>query len=592
MPPTRTVNSMTDRMTREPEPNDIVLEVKNLQTWFDTGRGGVLKAVDGIDLTLRRGRTLCVVGESGSGKSITARSILNIVPKPGRIVGGEILLHGAGPNGAPLNLAALDPKGRQIRAIRGHDIGMIFQEPMSSLSPVHTIGQQIVEAIRLHRPMSKADARARAIEMLAQVKIPRPGQSFDSYPFEFSGGMRQRAMTAMALVCEPKLLIADEPTTALDVTTQAEILDLMKGLQQLHGMALMFITHDMGVVAEIADDVAVMYHGKVVEHGPVNDIFFAPQHPYTKQLLNSVLALEQRSHLAGKSVKANQDDVILDVSNLTMSFGGRQPFFGRKLDGPVKALDGVSFALKRGETLGIVGESGSGKTTLGRCIMRILDPTSGQLIYKGRNAPAVDLAPLSRSAVKPFWRDMRMIFQDPFSSLNPRMTVFQIVAEPLRNHGIESGDELHERVAELLQRVGLPREAMSRYPHAFSGGQRQRIGIARAIALKPQLIVADEATSALDVSLRAQVLDLLLDIGQELDMSYVFISHDIGVIRYMCDRVAVMHRGRIVELGETQSVCDNPQHAYTQSLISAIPKPDPRLRGRTSRIRYISESVS
>ncbi|QJP16862.1 ABC transporter ATP-binding protein [Starkeya sp. ORNL1] len=579
---------MAERMTSGPD--DIVLEVKNLSTWFDTGRD-VLKAVDGIDLTLRRGRTLCVVGESGSGKSITARSILNIVPKPGRIMGGEILLHGAGPDGTALNLAALDPKGRQIRAIRGRDIGMIFQEPMSSLSPVHTIGHQITEAIRLHRPMSRAQARERAIEMLAQVKIPRPEQSFDSYPFEFSGGMRQRAMTAMALVCEPKLLIADEPTTALDVTTQAEILDLMKGLQKLHGMALMFITHDMGVVAEIADDVAVMYRGKVVEHGPVDDIFFAPRHAYTKQLLNSVLALEQRSHLAGKTAKSNRDDAILDVSNLSMSFGGRQPFFGRKQEGPVKALDNVSFSLKRGETLGIVGESGSGKTTLGRCIMRILDPTSGQIVFKGRDSAGVDLAPLPRSAVKPYWRDMRMIFQDPFSSLNPRMTVLQIVAEPLRNHGIVHGPELEERVAELLQRVGLPREAMRRYPHAFSGGQRQRIGIARAIALKPQLIVADEATSALDVSLRAQVLDLLLDIGQELDMSYVFISHDIGVIRYMCDRVAVMHRGRIVELGETQSVCDDPQHAYTRSLISAIPKPDPRQRGRTTRIRYELETA-
>ncbi|HSI42092.1 MAG TPA: ABC transporter ATP-binding protein [Xanthobacteraceae bacterium] len=579
---------MAERMTSEP--NNIVLEVKNLSTWFDTGRD-VLKAVDGIDLTLRRGRTLCVVGESGSGKSITARSILNIVPKPGRIMGGEILLHGAGPGGAPLNLAALDPKGRQIRAIRGRDIGMIFQEPMSSLSPVHTIGQQIVEAIRLHRPLSRAQARERAIEVLAQVKIPRPERSFDSYPFEFSGGMRQRAMTAMALVCEPKLLIADEPTTALDVTTQAEILDLMKGLQTLHGMALMFITHDMGVVAEIADDVAVMYRGKVVEHGPVNDIFFAPQHPYTKQLLNSVLALESRSHLAGKVGKRESDDAILDVSNLTMSFGGRQPFFGRKQDGLVKALDDVSFSLKRGETLGIVGESGSGKTTLGRCIMRILDPTSGRILFKGRDGAAIDLAPLPRAAVRPYWRDMRMIFQDPFSSLNPRMTVFQVVAEPLRNHGIAHGPELEERVAELLQRVGLPREAMRRYPHAFSGGQRQRIGIARAIALKPQLIVADEATSALDVSLRAQVLDLLLDIGQELQMSYVFISHDIGVIRYMCDRVAVMHRGRIVEIGETQSVCDDPQHAYTRSLISAIPKPDPRQRGRTARIRYQMEAA-
>ncbi|MFK8251155.1 ABC transporter ATP-binding protein [Ancylobacter terrae] len=571
--------------------NDIVVEVRNLSTWFDTGRD-VLKAVDGIDFTLRRGRTLCVVGESGSGKSVTARSILNIVPKPGRIVGGDILLHGAGPDGGPLNLAALDPKGRQIRAIRGRDIGMIFQEPMSSLSPVHTIGQQIIETIRLHERMSKKEARERAIEMLAQVKIPRPERSIDSYPFEFSGGMRQRAMTAMALVCNPKLLIADEPTTALDVTTQAEILDLMRGLQSRHGMAMMFITHDMGVVAEIADDVAVMYHGKVVETGSVDDIFFAPKHPYTKQLLNSVLALEQRSHLAGKVGRDGSAGTILEVSNLSMSYGGRRTLFGRQQEGPLKALDDVSFSLRRGETLGIVGESGSGKTTLGRCIMRILDPTAGSILFRPKDAPPVDLAPLPRSAVKPYWRDMRMIFQDPFSSLNPRMTVLQIVAEPLRNHGIASGHELEERVAELLRRVGLPPEAMRRYPHAFSGGQRQRIGVARAIALKPQLIVADEATSALDVSLRAQVLDLLLELGQELDMSYVFISHDIGVIRYMCDRVAVMHRGRIVEIGETQSVCDDPQHPYTKSLISAVPKPDPRLRGTKNRIRYEMEPAT
>ncbi|WP_029349096.1 ABC transporter ATP-binding protein [Bosea sp. 117] len=569
---------------------DIVVEVKNLSTWFGSG-GDTFKAVDGIDLMLRRGRTLCVVGESGSGKSVTARSILNIVPKPGRIAEGQVLLHGAGPGGAPLDLAALNPHGRQIRAIRGRDISMIFQEPMSSLSPVHTIGQQIVEVIRLHQKVSNAEARERAIAMLEQVRIPRPEQSIDAYPFEFSGGMRQRAMTAMALACEPKLLIADEPTTALDVTTQAEILDLMRGLQQRLGMAMMFITHDMGVVAEIADDVAVMYRGKIVETGPVDEIFHAPQHPYTRRLLDSVLALESRSHLASKIARPNPADVILEVRDLSLSFGGRDAFGGVKAGG-VKALDAVSFSLARGETLGIVGESGSGKTTLGRSIMRILAPDAGNIVFSGRDAAPVDLAALPQGAVRPLWRDIRMIFQDPFASLNPRMTVLQVIAEPLRNYGVAAGAELEERVGELLDRVGLPRDAMRRYPHAFSGGQRQRIGIARAIAMRPQLIVADEATSALDVSLRAQVLDLMLELGRELSMSYVFISHDMSVIRYMCDRVAVMHRGRIVEIGETEAVCENPQHPYTRALISAIPKPDPRQRGRLARIRYGAEAVA
>ncbi|MGF7160854.1 peptide/nickel transport system ATP-binding protein [Rhodoligotrophos appendicifer] len=568
---------------------DTIVEVKNLSTWFDTGRT-VLKAVDGIDLTLERGRTLCVVGESGSGKSVTARSILNIVPRPGRIVSGQVLLHDAGPGGAPLDLAALNPKGRRIRSIRGRDISMIFQEPMSSLSPVHTIGQQIIETIRLHTRMSRAEARERAIEMLAQVKIPRPERSIDAYPFEFSGGMRQRAMTAMALVCEPRLVIADEPTTALDVTTQAEILDLMRGLQAKYGMALMFITHDMGVVAEIADDVAVMYHGKVVEQGPVAEIFAAPKEPYTQRLLASVLALESRSHRAALIPKPKADDAILEVSNLSMSFEPRRSFMSRKpAEAPVKALDEVSFTLQRGEILGIVGESGSGKTTLGRCILRILEPSAGQIVFRPRGEAAIDLAPLPLAQVRPAWSKMRMIFQDPFSSLNPRMTVLQVIAEPLRNHLSLSKLELEERVASLLERVGLPRDAMWRYPHAFSGGQRQRIGIARAIALRPELIVADEATSALDVSLRAQVLDLLLDLVRELEMSFIFISHDIGVIRYMCDRVAVMHRGRIVEMGEADQICDHPEHPYTRSLLSAIPKPDPSQRGRTERIRYVEE---
>jgi peptide/nickel transport system ATP-binding protein len=566
---------------------DIVVEVRNLSTRFESGPH-VVRAVEEVSLTLRRGRTLCIVGESGSGKSVTARSILRIVPKPGRITGGEILLHGSDltwAGGRPVDLAQLPARGRRIRQIRGRDIAMIFQEPMSSLSPVHTIGHQIIEAIRLHRRVSRAEARARAIEVLEQVRIPRPAQSIDGYTFEFSGGMRQRAMTAMALACEPKLLIADEPTTALDVTTQAEILDLIKELQTRYGMALMFITHDMGVVAEIADEVAVMQLGRVVEQGPVDRIFHDPQHPYTRHLLGSVLKLETRAHRAVAPPAAATAPPVLEVAELSMHFAARRRRFGRARHETVKALDRVSFTLTRGETLGIVGESGSGKTTLGRCILRVLDPTAGKVVFHGSGG-AIDLAALKRPAVKPYWREIRMIFQDPFSSLNPRMTVLQIVAEPMRNCGVAAGAALEARVAELLRQVGLSPDMMRRYPHAFSGGQRQRIGIARAIALEPRLIVADEATSALDVSLRAQMLDLLLELRERLDLSYVFISHDISVVRYMCDRVAVMYRGRIVEIGETGAVCDEPQHPYTRSLISAVPRPDPRLRGTRSRVRY------
>ena len=577
--------------------DDMLLEVKGLSTWFDTGFGTV-KAVQDASFGLKRGKTLCVVGESGSGKSVAARSILQIVPRPGRIVGGEILLHGSrlpAARDGVVDIARLDPRGREVRSIRGRDISMIFQEPMSSLSPVHTIGHQIVEAIRLHRRISKAEARERAAEVLDQVRIPRPRQSLDSYPFEFSGGMRQRAMTAMALACEPRLLIADEPTTALDVTTQAEILDLIKELQARYGMSVMFITHDMGVVAEIADEVVVMQLGRMVERGTVDAMFHAPQHSYTQRLLASVLKLERRAHRAPAGVRpdatqarpmAETAETVLSVRGLSMHYPARARPFRKASGGPVKAVDDVSFDLYRGETLGIVGESGSGKTTLGRCVLRVLQPSGGSIRFQSRTSGEVDLATLPAHALKPYWGEIRLVFQDPFASLNPRMTVFQIIAEPLVNNGFSRGAALEERVAALMLKVGLSPDMLRRYPHAFSGGQRQRIGIARAIALEPQLIVADEATSALDVSLRAQMLDLLLQLREELGLSYLFISHDISVVRYMCDRVAVMHLGKVVELGETGQICDAPRHPYTQSLISAVPRPDPRLRGSITRIRY------
>jgi len=576
---------MTDAMiARDPtgtisQPaGDLVLEVRNLATHFPV-RGGVSKAVDGVSFTVHRGKTLCIVGESGSGKSVTARSILKIVDAPGRIVSGEIILHN--PDGSTVDLAKLNPRGKEIRKVRGKQIAMIFQEPMSSLSPVHTVGDQIMEVLRIHLGMKKAEARARTVELLTQVEIPNPDKAVDRYTFEFSGGMRQRVMIAMALACNPELLIADEPTTALDVTTQAEILDLIRRLQQQHGMAVMFITHDMGVVAEIADEVLVMYHGKVVERADVETIFHAPQNDYTRMLINSVLKLERKSELRLKRAPIPEDrPPVIAVENLSMHFG------------KMKAVDGVSLSVRPGETLGIVGESGSGKTTMGRCIVRLYDPTGGAIRYRQPDGGEVDLVQAKGEALKAMRRQVRMIFQDPFGSLNPRMTVAQIIGEPLLVNHIAKGRALDERVAELMEQVGLDPGWRERYPHAFSGGQRQRIGVARAIALKPQVIVADEATSALDVSLRFQVLDLLLRLQDELNLAFIFISHDIGVIRYMCDRVGVMYRGKLVEMGETEQVVGNPSHAYTRALISAVPRPDPRQRGMLGRHRYNPNEAS
>jgi peptide/nickel transport system ATP-binding protein len=553
-----------------------LLEVTDLVTHFPV-RNGVVKAVDGVSFTLKRGETLCIVGESGSGKSVTARSILQIVEAPGRIVSGSMVLHR--PDGTSVDLAKLNPRGKEIRAVRGREIAMIFQEPMSSLSPVHTVGDQIMEVLRLHLGMSKKQARARCVALLQQVEIPHAETAVDRYTFEFSGGMRQRVMIAMALACNPSLLIADEPTTALDVTTQAEILDLIRRLQRQHGMAVMFITHDMGVVAEVADDVLVMNYGKVMESGPVDAIFHAPQNDYTRMLIGSVLKLEQKAEIRLKRAPIAAAALpVLQVRNLEMYFGSAKT--------PVKAVDDVSLEVRPGETLGIVGESGSGKTTMGRCLLRIYEPHAGAIDYRRADGNVVDLLKTDKATLKACRREIRMIFQDPVGSLNPRMTVAQIVGEPLLVNNIAAGKELDDRVAELLRQVGLEPSWRERYPHAFSGGQRQRIGIARAISLNPRIIVADEATSALDVSLRSQMLDLMMNLQDKLGLSYVFISHDIGVIRYMCDRVAVMYRGRVVETGAAEQVCDAPTHAYTQALISAIPRPDPRARSIHRRHRY------
>ncbi|MDR6293157.1 peptide/nickel transport system ATP-binding protein [Inquilinus ginsengisoli] len=557
-----------------------VLAVRDLVTHFPT-RAGLVKAVDGVSFAVEHGKTLCVVGESGSGKSVTARSILQIVDAPGRIVSGEMVLNRA--DGSSVDLAKLHPRSRAIRRVRGREIAMIFQEPMSSLSPIHTVGDQIVEVLRLHLGMSKAAARARTIELLKQVEIPRAERAIDRYTFEFSGGMRQRAMIAMALACNPQLLIADEPTTALDVTTQAEILDLIKRLQTEYGMAVLFITHDMGVVAEIADDVLVMYRGRAVEHGPSDRIFHAPEDPYTKMLIGSVLKLEDKAEIRLRRPVLPPDRLpVIEVEGLKMQFGTGSA--------AVAAVDGVSLQVRAGETLGIVGESGSGKTTMGRCLLRVYDPTGGAIRYRRADGGVVDLAKADRPTLAACRREIRMIFQDPVSSLNPRMTVAQVIGEPLLVHGIARGKDLDERVAGLMRQVGLEPAWRERYPHAFSGGQRQRIGIARAIALNPRVIVADEATSALDVSLRFQVLDLLLKLQDELDLACIFISHDIGVVRYMCDRVGVMYRGRLVEIGQADEVCEAPSHDYTRALISAVPRPDPRRRSIHNRTRYTEPS--
>ena len=547
-----------------------LLEVRNLETQFKT-QDGVVRAVNNVSFYVNRSETLGIVGESGSGKSVTSLSVMRLIPNPpGRISGGEVMFDGQD---------ILKISEEKMRALRGNRIAMIFQDPMTSLNPVLNIGQQITESLILHLKLSAREARDRAIELLNMVGIPGAARRIDEYPHQFSGGMRQRVMIAMALACNPELLIADEPTTALDVTTQAEILDLIKKLQVSHGMAVMFITHDMGVVAEIADRVIVMNHGKIVENGPVDQIFHSPQDDYTRMLIGSVLKLGRKADLRVARAELSADALpILEVRDLAMHFTQ-----GKNI---TKAVDGVSLSVLPGESLGIVGESGSGKTTMGRCLLRVYEPTAGQINYRQADGSVIDLMQANKATLKQCRRDIRMIFQDPVSSLNPRMTVAQIIGEPLLVNGIAKGPELDERVAHLLEQVGMEPAWRERYPHAFSGGQRQRIGIARAIALNPRLIVADEATSALDVSLRSQMLDLLLKLQDELGLSFIFISHDIAVIRYFCDRVAVMHRGKVVETGVTEQICDHPKHPYTQALLSAIPRPDPRARNIHNRFRY------
>ena len=566
-------------------PENRVVDVKDLSVSFVTSERTVT-AVKSLSFHVDRGETLAIVGESGSGKSVTSLALMRIVEHGGgRIVRGRLIFRCR--DGRVLDLARTDDA--TMRHIRGADIAMIFQEPMTSLNPVFTAGEQIAESIREHQGMNHAAARAEALRMLDLVRIPEARNVLDRYPHQLSGGMRQRVMIAMALSCKPSLLIADEPTTALDVTIQAQILALIHALQHEMQMGVIFITHDMGVVAEIADRVQVMYRGEGVERGPAQTIFAAPHHPYTRALLAAVprLGSMQGTPLPRKfdllrvdtpeapaEVAPPQDTVrpetpILRVRDLVTRFDVHGGFFGR-VKRRVHAVEKVSFDLYPGETLALVGESGCGKSTTGRSLLRLVDSQSGAIEFAGQN-----IRDLSGTSLQALRRNIQFIFQDPFASLDPRLTVGFSIMEPLLIHGVAKGREAEERVAWLLDKVGLPKEFAQRYPHEFSGGQRQRIAIARALALNPKVVIADESVSALDVSIQAQIVNLLLDLQRELGVAFLFISHDMAVVERVSHRVAVMYLGQIVEIGPRQAIFENPQHPYTRKLMAAVPVADP-----------------
>lgn len=575
-----------DNLPADKHNEPTVVAIRDLEVKFQTESGPVT-AVDGISLEVHRGETVALVGESGSGKSVTSLSIMRLVEHGGgQITRGEILLTDR--QGTTHDLTKKSDS--ELRRMRGADMAMIFQEPMTSLNPVFTVGEQIAESLRLHRKLTEHSAMKEAVKLLKLVRIPDAPRIAKSYPHQLSGGMRQRAMIAMALACKPALLIADEPTTALDVTVQAQILLLIRSLQKKVNTGVLFITHDMGVVAEVADRVCVMRHGKIVEQGPVADIFKNPQHPYTRSLLAAVPHLgamkgkndPQRFDLLdpenGQAVKpettevSQPGEVVLSVKNIVKRFPVKTDWLGRPSH-QVHACEHVSFDLHKGETLAIVGESGCGKSTTGRAILRLLDVDSGEILYGGK-----DITKLSSSDMKACRRNLQMIFQDPYASLDPRMTVGFSIAEPLLVHGVSDKAQIEERVSSLLTRVGLHPSMASRYPHEFSGGQRQRICIARALALNPEVIIADESVAALDVSIRAQVINLMLDLQHELGISYIFISHDMGVVERISHRVAVMYLGQIVEMGSRRDIFENPQHPYTRRLLSAVPVADPTRR--------------
>jgi len=536
-----------------------LLTVEDLRVSFNT-QSGLVRAVDGVSFELAPGEVLAIVGESGSGKSVTAQTILGLTRSPNAEISGSARLG---------EQELLKASESELRGVRGARVAMVFQDPMTSFNPVYKIGWQIAEAIRAHDgKVSKSAAHERAVELLDSVGIPDAAQRVEDYPHQFSGGMRQRAMLAMALALEPEILIADEPTTALDVTVQAQILALLERLNRERGLATILITHDLGVVAEVADRVLVMHNGLIVERGDLDQIFYAPADPYTRKLLDAVVRLDAAPPLRPR----RESEPLLEVTELVKHFPVKRGlFFDREVD-RVRAVDGVSLSVRSGETLGLVGESGSGKSTLSRTILQLLAPSAGSVRFEGR-----EIAGLSRRAMRPLRQQLQMVFQDPYASLNPRKRIGQIVGEPLRLQGEAGGSELRREVHELLGRVGLSAEHYDRFPHEFSGGQRQRIGIARALALRPKLIVADEPVSALDVSIRAQILDLLSELQAEFGLTYIFVAHDIGVVRHVSDRIAVMYKGKIVEEGPADAVCERPEDAYTKALLTAVPIPDPRV---------------
>jgi len=571
-----------------------VLLVRDLKVEFRVAEG-VVKAVEGVTFRVPMGKTVALVGESGSGKSVISQAIMSILPKAAHITDGEILFFDPKKPGNFYDIAKLKPDSREMREIRGGRITIIFQEPMTSLSPLHTIGNQISEALHLHHKKSKAEGLEITIDMLRLVGFPNPEGAVDTYPFELSGGLRQRAMIAMAMICNPALLIADEPTTALDVTIQAQILDLMQKLQKKLGMAILLITHDLGVVASMADEVVVMYHGKIMEQGTLNDIFADPRHPYLRALLKAVPRFDMKdgerltpireinrdknskflAQANPRDLSVSSDKPILEVKNLTKEFVTRKTtIIGSKSGGKVKAVDHVSFFIRPGECLGLVGESGCGKTTLSKLILRAIGTTEGSVTYNDRGRD-LDVLSLNNKELFDYRSKVQFIFQDPFSSLNPRMTVFDIISEPLVIHNIGTQKEREETVKELMNLVGLDVRFLRRYPHSFSGGQRQRIGIARALALKPDLLICDEPVSALDVSIQAQILNLLKDLQKELGLTYLFISHNLAVVDYIADRIAVMCQGRLVETAPKDVLFKNPVHPYTKRLLAAVPEPDP-----------------
>ncbi|MDN2716935.1 ABC transporter ATP-binding protein [Janthinobacterium sp. SUN120] len=554
-----------------------LLEVRDLRVTFRLDKKTTFEAVKGISFNVPRNSTVALVGESGSGKSVSSLAVMGLLPPDNTIIDPASSIHFGGRDLLQLSIA-------ERRTMCGKDISMIFQEPMSSLNPVFTVGFQIAEVLRQHMGMNRKQARARTLALLEEVGIPDPATKIDAYPSQMSGGQQQRVMIAMAIACEPKLLIADEPTTALDVTIQKQIMDLIAALQKKHQMSVLFITHDLGLVGEIADQVIVMRHGEVRETGDVRQVFEAPQDSYTKALLHCRPSLDERpwrlpviadymDGKAGPGIEVKQrtrgytpgDEPVLVVNNLSKSFYTREGLFGKR---EFQAVKDVSFTLPRGKTLGVVGESGSGKTTVGLTLLRLHQATGGTAMFHGK-----DLIAMPNKEYLPYKRRIQIIFQNPYASLNPRFTVGQILLEPMRIHKIGATDQ--ERIAKaywLLDKVGLPEQAFHRYPHEFSGGQRQRIAIARCLTMQPEILVCDESVSALDVSVQAQVLNLLQDLQDEFGLSYIFISHDLSVVKYIADQVMVMHKGQVVELADSDELYRNPVHPYTRTLLSAIPK--------------------